>query len=254
MVGEFLHEVAGIAGQRAGRWARHLHARLRWGRNLPALATYFGTDKWNSHWYADRYQRHFEPLRGRRLRLLEIGVGGYGNPLAGGESLRMWKAYFPRALVFGLDLADKRVHDERRIRTLRGSQTDEALLQDLSRRFGPFDIVIDDGSHRNADVIRTFEILFPLLAPDGKYVIEDLQTAYWPKFGGAAPGEHGAPTSMSFLKNLLDGLNHREFTGESAGRDGRFDATIVGMHFYHNLVFIQKGVNDEPSNVIAPAA
>jgi demethylmacrocin O-methyltransferase len=224
--------------------------RARWAGDLPALATHFGTDKWNSHWYADRYQKHFGPLRRRRLRLLEIGVGGYDDPRAGGASLRMWKAYFPRARIFGLDLADKRAHDEPRIRTLVGSQTDAALLEELSRRFGPFDIVIDDGSHVNADVVRTFQILFPLLAPEGMYVIEDLQTAYWPEYGGAPAGEHGAATSMNFLKDLVDGLNHREFPRDGTSRAGPFDGSIVGMHFYHNLAFIQKGVNDEPSNIL----
>jgi demethylmacrocin O-methyltransferase len=29
--------------------------------------------------------------------MLEIGAGGYDSPISGGESLRMWKTYFPFA-------------------------------------------------------------------------------------------------------------------------------------------------------------
>src|SRR5262245_54084192 len=102
-----LRDLGSVAAARWRRRARHLYARLRWGADLPALAAYFGTDKWGEHWYARHYQAHFAPLRRRRLRLLEIGIGGYDDPHKGGESLRMWKAYFPNAQIFGLDITDK---------------------------------------------------------------------------------------------------------------------------------------------------
>ena len=61
-----------------------------WYRNdLNRLALLFGTDKWGSHWYAQHYQRYFQPLKGKRLNVLEIGVGGYENSDVGGESHRM---------------------------------------------------------------------------------------------------------------------------------------------------------------------
>lgn len=253
MIGGILRELRAILAERCVRKARHLYARLRWGRDLPALAAYFGTDKWGSHWYARHYQTHFAPLRRKRLRILEIGVGGYGDPQQGGESLRMWKAYFPNASICGLDVVDKRPHDEHRIRTVIGSQDDEAFLLRLSRSDGPFDIVIDDGSHMSAHVIRSFQVLFPLLAENGIYVVEDTQTAYWPDFGGASPGDAAARTSMNFLGRLVDGMNFMEFIrtrGESHYEPTYFDRHIVAMHFYHNLVFVQKGLNDELSNVL----
>ena len=245
-----LHDLGAIAAARWTRAARHWYARLRWGRDLPALATYFGTDKWGEHWYARHYQTHFAPLRRRRLRILEIGIGGYDDPRAGGESLRMWKAYFPNAQIVGIDIADKHVHDEPRIRTVVGSQADAEFLRRLSGEAGPFDIVIDDGSHMSAHVIESFRTLFPLLSDDGIYVVEDTQTAYWPDFGGAEASDLAAPTSMNFLKALVDGLNHREFLHRP--EPGYFDRHIVAAHFYHNLVFIKKGLNDEPSNVLGP--
>jgi hypothetical protein len=250
MIGSALNELRAILARRGGRRARHVYARLRWGRDLPALAAFFGTDKWGEHWYARHYQTHFAHLRRRPLRLLEIGIGGYTDPRLGGESLRMWKAYFPNARITGLDITSKKLHDERRITTVMGSQDDEDLLRRLSAEDGPFDIVIDDGSHLNAHVIRTFTVLFPLMAENGIYVVEDTQTAYWPKYGGAAPEDAAAPTSMNFLKGLADTLNYREFVRGEHWRPHPLGQHIVAMHFYHNLVFVQKGRNDEASNVL----
>jgi hypothetical protein len=250
MIASALGELRARVFERARRGARHLYARARWGGDLPALAAWFGTDKWGDHWYARHYETHFRHRRRERLRLLEIGIGGYADPNRGGESLRMWKAYFPRAHVVGLDIARKDRLDEPRIRTVMGSQDDAGLLRRLSMTHGPFDIVIDDGSHQNAHVIASFQVLFPLLADDGLYVVEDTQTAYWPAFGGAPPGTAHAPTSMNFLKSLADALNYREFPRGPDWTPDPLGAHIVGLHFYHNLVFIQKGRNDEPSNVL----
>jgi hypothetical protein len=55
-------------------------------------------------------------------------------------------------------------------------------------------------------------------------------------------------TSMNYFKTLVDGLNYEEFTlGEYAPT--YFDRHITSMHFYHNLVFIYKGQNNEGSNL-----
>jgi cephalosporin hydroxylase len=247
-----LRELGALLKVRTARAARHWYARARWGHDLAALATYFGTDKWGTHWYAQHYQRHFAPLRRKPVRLLEIGVGGWQDPAKGGESLRMWKAYFPHAQIVGLDVIDKRFHDEARIRTVVGSQDDAALLTRLSAELGPFDIVIDDGSHMSAHVVQSFGVLFPLLSENGIYVIEDTQTAYWPEFGGASPADRAARTSMSVLKGLVDGLNHRELLRAPDFAPSYLERHIVALHFYHNLVFVQKGLNDELSNRMDP--
>jgi cephalosporin hydroxylase len=245
-----LRDAASALTSRLERAAGSRYARVRWARDLPALATYFGTDKWGSHWYAQHYQTHFAPLRRKAIRLLEIGVGGYGDPRGGGESLRMWKGYFPNALIYGLDVTDKRPHDEPRIRTIKGSQDDEDLLKSISAQYGPFDIIIDDGSHVNAHVLKSFSVLFPLLSENGLYVVEDTQTSYWPEYGGAPATDHAAPTSMNVLKALVDGLNHREFPRAGELSPSYLERHVVAVHFYHNMVFIQKGVNDELSNIL----
>ena len=233
--------------QRALERLQDAWVRARHGRDLDRLAGVYGSDKWGEHFYTPHYARHFGPLRRRPLTLLEIGIGGYDDPRAGGASLRMWRAYFPRARIHGIDIHDKSAHDGRRIRTYRGDQTDAEFLERLVGEIGRPDIVIDDGSHLNAHVVATFEILFPLLADDGLYVVEDTQTSYWPGYGGSVDRDADAGTSMGFLKRLADGLNHAEF-GLAGYAPTYYDRHVVALHFYHNLVVVEKGLNDEPSN------
>ena len=233
------------------RRTQHLAHRLFFSSNLKMLAMLNNSDKWGSHWYAQHYERHFAPLRHRRLNLLEIGIGGYENPKLGGGSLRMWRTYFPRGHIFGLDIFDKSLHDERRIRTFKGSQVDEKILDEILTTIGRLDIVIDDGSHLNEHVLRTFAMLFPRLDQNGVYVIEDTQTSYWPRYGGSSEQLDTPNTTMGFFKRLVDGINHAEL--QTQGHDpSYYDRNITELHFYHNLIVVQKGINSEGSNIRLP--
>jgi len=225
---------------------RFAKAALSWWHrdDLSYLAQLFGTDKWGSHWYTQHYERYFRPLKRKRLNVLEIGVGGYAISEAGGASLRMWKAYFRRSQIVGIDLYDKSHLSERRLDIRQCSQTDADALRSLSKNYNGFDIIIDDGSHLNQDVIKTFGILFPLLRDNGIYVVEDTQTAYWPTWGGGLANPY---SSMEFYKKLVDGLNHVEYPSNNH-QPTYFDRHIVEIAFFHNLVFIRKGSNDEQTN------
>lgn len=221
--------------------------------DLSKLAIRFMTDKEGDHHYTKHYHHHFQSLRHRRLNILEVGIGGYENPADGGASLRMWKEYFPNSRIFGIDIYDKSQHDQDRIKTFKGSQVDEEFLTRVAREIGTIDIIVDDGSHIIEHVITTFKILFPLMSPDGIYVVEDLQTSYWEHVVGQNWGGSksliASHTSMNFFKSLSDGLNYEEFTLDEYV-PSYFDKHIISMHFYHNLVFIYKGQNNEESNVL----
>jgi hypothetical protein len=214
------------------------------GSDLKALADIYGTDKWGSHFYAQHYETHFSPFRRSKLNILEIGVGGYDDPKEGGESLRMWRTYFPNANIFGIDIHDKTYHDERRIKTFKGSQVDNDFLDSVIKEIGQIDIVIDDGSHINAHVIHTFKYLFPRINCKW-YVIEDIQTSYWTDdYGGTSEDLNNLGTTMGFFKHLVDGLNYIEYELEGY-QPTYFDLHIMGIYFYHNMIFIQKGLNNQ---------
>jgi hypothetical protein len=214
--------------------------------DLPRLAAHFKTDKWGTHRYARHYQRHFEHLRDQPINLLEIGIGGYSKTGQGGASLRMWKHFFPKAQIFGMDIEDKSFVDEDRITTFIGDQSDPSTLRAIAKKIGRIDVIIDDGSHFSPHIILTFDTLFPLLAPDGIYVVEDTQTSYWPEWQGRAERD-ATDTSMAMLKSLTDGLNYEEFVDDDY-QPTYTDLHVVATHFYHNLVIIEKGANAEGTN------
>ena len=213
-------------------------------RSLSDLAVRFGSDKWGFHWYTPHYERYFEPYRELAVKVLEIGVGGYDAPDAGGESLRMWKHYFRRGLIYGLDVFAKTSIAESRLQVVQGDQGDERFLDSMARRFGPFDIIIDDGSHISRHVITSFNALFPHVRPGGIYAVEDLQTSYWPAWGGDADPT-AQSTSMAMVKSLLDGLNHQEQIRDGAHKPSITELTVTGVHVHHNLALIEKGLNTE---------
>ena len=218
-------------------------------KDLSQLALIHNTDKWGGHWYTQHYQHHFKKFRTKKINILEIGVGGHKDPSKGGASLRMWKNYFTRANIYSLDIYDKSIHEEHRIKIYKGSQIDEVFLRKICDEAGGFDLIMDDGSHVNSHVIQSFEILFEHLRKGGIYAVEDMQTSYYPQFGGDSENIENKVTMMNYFKAKLDSLNHVERI-KPGYEPTYFDKNIVSMHFYHNLMFIYKDDNNEESNMV----
>lgn len=66
--------------------------------SLDSIGLRYGTDKASpSNDFLSFYERYFEPLRGRPIKLLEIGV-------MDGASLRTWRDYFPNGTIIGVDI------------------------------------------------------------------------------------------------------------------------------------------------------
>lgn len=212
------------------------------GHDLTKLAQIFGTDKWGEHHYTPHYQTHFNRFKNKPIKLLEIGVGGDETPNVGGNSLRMWKKYFPHGQIFSLDIYDKSALSEKRITIFQGDQNNSVLLKKIYQTIGELDLIIDDGSHVNEHRLTSFQTLFPLLKDGGIYIMEDLQTSYWPKFNGDSENLNNPANTTTFLKQLTDGLNYREIDSPNYTPD-YFAQNITSIHFYHNLVFIYKSKN-----------
>lgn len=230
--------------------------RALWcGGNLNRLGQIYGTDKITAkgkeigHFYTPHYMTHFRKFKYKRINLLEIGVGGDEDPYRGGNSLRMWKRYFPFGRIYSIDIYDKSALEESRVKIFQGNQVDREFLEKVVAEIGDIDIIIDDGSHMNEHVIESFKILFPKLKDGGIYVVEDTQTSYWPEYGGDSENLNNPKCMVPFFKNLIDSLNHKEFI-RPGYEPTYYDQHIVSMHFYHNLIFIYKGRNDEESNLV----
>ncbi len=218
-----------------------------------------GTDKHKPglgwHHYGHTYGRIFNKLKYRKIKLLEIGIGGSSFAI-GGQSLLAWKEYFPFGSIVGCDIEPKFFLTDRRIRIYQIDQSSRSDLAKLKVEQAPFDIVIDDGSHVSRHQIFTFYELFGSVQQGGFYVIEDVQTSFWP---GIAYGMemHGAhidqlefrSTCVGHFIELAKYLNHNEFVVTRGVNPDMLAAAkqITRITFEHNLIIIEKGPNDEPS-------
>jgi SAM-dependent methyltransferase len=203
------------------------------------------SDKWAS--YLPIYDKWFAAVQDAPVRLLEVGVQN-------GGSLQVWAQYFANAKkIVGCDINPKcsqLSYDDPRIALVLGDVKAPAVREQILAHSDVFDIIIDDGSHKNPDIIKTFRYFYPRLAPGGLFVIEDLHCSYWAKWHG---GLRRKDSAMEFLKSLTDVLNleswgvnwlpHKwvgKLKGPSRYRPADY-ADIESISFYNSLCFITKG-------------
>jgi threonine dehydrogenase-like Zn-dependent dehydrogenase len=88
--------------------------------------------------------------------------------------LRMWRDYFQRAKIVGMDIDPETVkHAEDRVFVEIGDQSSEKDLRRIADLHGPFHVINDDGGHRETDQIFTYKTLLPYVVPGGVYILED---------------------------------------------------------------------------------
>lgn len=163
-------------------------------KSLDALGQLFGTDKSSKgHSYLQYYEMFFDPLRFRPINLLEIGIDK-------GDSVRMWKSYFPHSEIHGIDIRGDYDYLEREgIKTHIVDQSKAEQLIIFGAAFDQyFDIIIDDGSHQSTDQIITFDTLFPYLKSGGFYCVEDLLCDYDERW------HHGIGSIQRFKQLISD--------------------------------------------------
>ena len=132
-------------------------------KTLHELGMQYKTDKAFRHNYCNFYDKHLSPYRHEALKILEIGVKG-------GSSLRMWRDYFYNSNIYGIDINLNSMFEEDRIYTFIQDQGDVEGLKKFVEKYGPFDIVIDDGSH-NTDHL---DISYQLFKHSPVFIWEDI--------------------------------------------------------------------------------
>jgi hypothetical protein len=152
----------------------------------------------------------------------------------------MWKKYFgPHARIVGIDiLPECKDFAEDQIEIRIGAQQDVQFLEKVVAEFGAPDIVLDDGSHIMSHVITSFQFLYPRVAKNGVYMVEDLHTAYWEEYEG---GLRKPTTFIELSKNLLDELNADHSRGSLTPTE--FTQTTLSMHFYDSVAVFEKGAH-----------
>ena len=159
------------------------------------------TDKVEPHGYFKSYLE------------MAADIGPYGNVcevgIAGGGGLVMLQQLFPFGIVCGVDNCSpphaavtqqfwpegtKKVE----------SDQDNPELPGLLRKISPYwSMIIDDASHEGPLTTRTFELLWPLVAPGGYYVVEDWTGAFQNDRQPGSPYSWG-PGLLVAVKDFLE--------------------------------------------------
>ena len=177
--------------------------------------------------YFDLYDSILRYFKAKPIRLLEIGIFK-------GESVKMWQACFPKAEITGLDIDPKcKKYRSKRINIIIGDQLDVQLIKSL----GSFDIIIDDGGHLPAQVMGSFDILYPQLSAGGWYILEDMHGAYnstvvaSDRLGAHVKRNNGKDGKADFFKEILGCAVVPHMLGEYP---------ISEMRCLNNIVAIKK--------------
>lgn len=185
-------------------------------KTLDEIAIHYQTDRasqfsrtWGKpHDYARHYDKLFSPLRNQlNLKLLEIGS-------ASGEGIQMWLEYFGGFTnkIYGVDNVKdtcewNRQGQHNRFTFIWGDQSDPTFWACFLVDYGKdWDIIIDDGSHINGDIITSFNHLWPHVKPGGFYAIEDL--------GVCVPGSMFVnPAYPNHMEWLREKINESQLPG-----------------------------------------
>ncbi|MEW7858183.1 hypothetical protein AB2M95_19905 [Pseudomonas chlororaphis] len=215
--------------------------------HLRTIGTECCCDKVIPHNYHPFYATHFFDYVGRPFKLLEIGVGGEGREV-GGASLKLWSEAFPLAEIYALDIYDKSVLDADKVKTFIVDQGDAVALNEFVEKHGPFDIIIDDGSHKRADQLTSLFTLISSVVPGGYYVLEDYFTSYWPVYDGSTLAKDFLDTPVRWLKQSIDIINRNNLLSEEV-KNMLPDWGIEELHVYPGVAFLRKGLQAVRSEI-----
>ncbi|MBB4116321.1 glycosyltransferase involved in cell wall biosynthesis [Rhizobium sp. BK226] len=204
------------------------------------------SDKWS--FYIPQYDRIFRSFSEKPVRLLSIGVQNCGD-------LEIYTKYFNCGQIFvGCDINEacrNAQFDDGRVKIVIGDANDRETVDQIKGLSSEFDIIIDDGSHKSSDIIKTFLIYFNYLSSGGVFVIEDLHCSYWNYYEG---GIYDNFSSINFFKELIDIINFESFGNSLKRRDliSRFSekydvsldedvlASVHAIKFVNSMCIVEK--------------
>lgn len=205
-------------------------------RTLDDLAMRCWTDKrrgGDGHGYIRYYEQYLSHLRSEPLKIFEIGF-------ARGRSHMMWARYFNRAKIYAIDnvrTAEAYLRDSKeqwldRIHLELIDQGDSNKLEEFAKKHGPFDVVIDDGSHIPNHQISCFNILMPYTRL--YYFVEDMHPGY----------QVGRHNTIEFFRDIVDALNYhgklRHYDKEFTPKSNTIADYIEWVQFVPNAVIIKR--------------
>lgn len=138
-------------------------------QNITEIIKKSGSDKWGKHHYERYYEIWLKDLRCKPgLKIVEIGAEH-------GRSLSVWDKFFTQPdTVLGLAFGSSANGVEKvlgpKTKVIWGDQSKNETMQELIRR-GPWDIIVDDGSHIPSHMKYSMFALWDSVKPGGYYII-----------------------------------------------------------------------------------
>ena len=205
-------------------------------KSLDYLFKKYGSD--NSYLgYTEYLEPYCKKLKFQNFDLLEIGIGGHNVSLPK-VGLNAWEEYFEKAKIYGIDLNDKSNYENKRIKTIKGSQSSNQVLNKIKKLTNNLKIVFDDGSHIPDHQIFTFMKLFPHMKEGGFYAIADIEYSYSNTY--ASINIKNKKNVLNFFKNLIHFVNS-DIIFDNYLKDKKIFDTIKSIQFHHGLIIIEKG-------------
>jgi hypothetical protein len=200
------------------------------------------------HFYGLTYDALFSSLRGERFNLLEIGLDAAshwnGQPVDA-PSLRVWREFFPMAILYGYDIHDFSFFAQRDTHVFQGNQSSRADISHFLETTGMprFRVIVDDGSHASSHQQISLAALFEHVEPSGTYIIEDLD---WQPF-------EESPKTREVLQRFIDtGRIESPFISSAEAR--RLEETIASVDLYRPNEFELAVITKQPPEVPRPGA
>ena len=179
--------------------------------------------------YFKVYEEILSPLKSNHPRILEIGVRG------GGFLAALKHYYDSKCILVGIDI-DASILNlglSEDINLEVGSQSDLSLLERVNSRFGPFDVIFDDGSHLLRDIKISFNFLYPRMTSNGVYVIADTNAAFMIAFDGLP--WHTNVVKWASRKLVI--LNKSKLPNAAI----RFKTLTRSISFHDSLIIFKRG-------------
>ncbi|QZP17604.1 class I SAM-dependent methyltransferase [Methylophilales bacterium] len=212
------------------------------------------SDKWEH--YFEIYDHCLSKFYEKKISFLEIGIQN------GGSLEVAQKLFSPKSLISGLDI-DKQCANLSNILSnvniFIGSQSDEKILNKIvSEHNKKFDVIIDDGSHLQSDMIFTFTRLFQFLNDGGVYLIEDTHTNYSPlhqeSFFGIGLYDYFKGISERLNLDYMDPQSRQRFKIPREQRESKnyyYDIShfIYSVEFFDSVIAIRKKQKLEPLRI-----
>jgi hypothetical protein len=174
--------------------------------------------------YFPIYEEYFSKYVNQSVKLLEIGV------LDGG-SLAMWRNYFgPHAEIVGIDInQDAKRHEGLGVSIEIGNQSDYSFLEAVERKYGQFDIIIDDGSHIQSDVISTLSFFLDKMPRNSVYLIEDTHMSNVPGF----------TKEKNDIFSFLSPINRELSDGYVGNEIQSHGSKIYSINYFDSVIVLQ---------------